>query len=747
MKTELGSRRTTSPTGYPEGDHFQKQVNRRKRAGAVWAVLFASALIIAIIVLTVLIFSIINDSFGVVAIQYKIDPDTIVSDIERNLLVSAPNTFSSEDDQELADAIIADPNGIGFFGYAFYQANQEGLNILSVDGVEPNASTSETGDYALSRPLFLYSSAEIMENNQAANVFLNHYLTHVSDEIADVGYFPVNPETLSVAQSAWAEASGLDLAPGQWPAINPSEMGGDIQIAGSSTVHPLTERMLAVYEADGYLGTAVNESIGSTAGIRAFCVDGTVDIANSSRQIKPGEIEACRSNGRRPVEFRVGTDALAVVANPNLTFLEDVTQAELQQIFTTAVNWSDVNEAWPNEPIQRYIPGVESGTLDFFAESVLPLDLADMPKEELIPVLAANISTGRGRVLEREQRFFEDRLVFESPELWNEVCAQPANERPSGCTGEVRDQENIYDLVAMEVLGVDVVRSWTLLDSIFRRAEIEAETLEQYPNADLEFYSWISPDFLSTPQSSTPEFAGIRTAILGSLWVVAITILFSFPVGVGAAVYLEEYASKTSRINSIIQTNINNLAGVPSIIYGMLGLAIFVRAMETITSGSAFGIGDPTTANGRTVLAAGLTLGLLILPIIIIAAQESLRAVPGSLRQAGLALGATKWQTTWNHVLPSALPGILTGAILAVSRALGETAPLVVVGASTFIVTDPNSPFAKFTTLPIQIYQWTSRPQAEFRNLAAAAIIILLIMLVLLNASAIYLRNRYSRRA
>jgi phosphate transport system permease protein len=183
---------------------------------------------------------------------------------------------------------------------------------------------------------------------------------------------------------------------------------------------------------------------------------------------------------------------------------------------------------------------------------------------------------------------------------------------------------------------------------------------------------------------------------------------------------------------------------VPSIIYGMLGLAIFVRMMEPITSGAVFGAVDPTTANGRTILSAGLTLGLLILPLLIINSQEAIRAVPSSLRDAAYALGATKWQVVWHHVLPNALPGILTGTILSMSRAIGETAPLVVVGASTFVALDPNGPFAKFTTLPIQIYQWTSRPQAQFRNLAAAAIVALLILLLTLNATAVLLRNRYS---
>jgi len=229
------------------------------------------------------------------------------------------------------------------------------------------------------------------------------------------------------------------------------------------------------------------------------------------------------------------------------------------------------------------------------------------------------------------------------------------------------------------------------------------------------------------------------------LWTILFTLLLAFPLGVGAAIYLEEYATD-NRLNRLIRTNINNLAGVPSIVYGILGLAIFVRTLEPLTSGELFGLVDPTTANGRTVLAAGLTLGLLVLPIIIINAQEAIRAVPQSLRKASYGLGATKWQTIWSHVLPNAMPGILTGTILAISRAIGETAPLVVVGASTAISFDPASPFSKFTTLPIQIYQWTSRPQDEFRSLAAAAILVLLVILLGLNASAILLRNRFSRR-
>lgn len=341
--------------------------------------------------------------------------------------------------------------------------------------------------------------------------------------------------------------------------------------------------------------------------------------------------------------------------------------------------------------------------------------LEALPKEELTRILEENVSTGLFRRFENDMPFAE------------------------------RPRDDVYGLVLERVVEPQVVETWGFWDSILRRQAILDEAAVKFPEATIEFRTWIDPSFVQTPQSGDPQRAGVRTAILGSLWVIAITIVFAFPIGVGAAIYLEEYAQDNS-INRLIQTNINNLAGVPSIIYGILGLAIFVRALEPLTSGAAFGTVDPTTANGRTILSAGMTLGLLILPLIIINAQEAIKAVPNSLRMAGLGLGATKWQTIWAHVLPNAMPGILTGTILAISRAVGETAPLVVVGASTFITVDPSTPFSKFTTLPIQIFQWTARPQDVFRNLAAAAIIVLLILLLTLNASAVYLRNRYSRR-
>lgn len=731
---------------YPEGEALRAQIKSRHGRGLIWRAAFISALVIAILALGALLYTIVNDAFGYVVVINKVDPERLTLDVLQRQLLGAANTSPSEDDNTLALGVSGDPDAIGFFGFAYTQQNENaGLKLVPVEGVTPGDETA-VDDYPLVRPLYLYSAASVMDNNQAVNVFLNYLVTNVNEQMDQIGYLPAGEAGTAAAQQSWLRANAdLGLQPGQWAAINPASAGGSLRISGSSTVFPLTEHMLEQFRAAGFEGTINNTVVGSSAGLAAFCA-GEVDIAASSRPIKSGEFETCRRNGRFPLEFQVGIDTLAIVVNASNDFVNDVSQAELQALFTTAETWADVNPAWPDRPIKRYIPGGDSGTLDFFIETVYETRLADLPKEDLVNILAQYVTVGRGRTLEREQRFFENALVFESPELWNEVCARPAAERPSGCTARVRSHDDVYDLVVREVVQEDVVKVYRLVDSIFRRSEIAAEAAQEYPNGQLAFRSWLTTDFVTDPQSSTPEFAGVRTAIFGSLWVILITILFSFPIGVGAAIYLEEYAAD-NRLNRLLQTNINNLAGVPSIIYGMLGLAIFVRALEAFTSGFAFGAVESTaTANGRTILSAGMTLGLLILPIIIINAQEALRAVPGSMRQAGMALGATKWQTTWAHVLPSALPGILTGTILAISRALGETAPLVVIGASTFITIDPSGPFSKFTTLPIQIYQWTSRPQAEFRNIAAAAIVVLLAMLLTLNASAVLLRNRYSRR-
>jgi ABC-type phosphate transport system permease subunit len=433
------------------------------------------------------------------------------------------------------------------------------------------------------------------------------------------------------------------------------------------------------------------------------------------------------------------------------------------------------------------------------------------------------------------------------------------------------NQDQAITILNAEVFRTQIVASYPLFDTIFNYDQIVEEVSTEFPEAEItRYYSWLSGRFLSVPMSSTPALAGIRTAFLGSLGLMVLVIATALPIGVGAALYLNEYASD-NWLNRLIETNVRNLAGVPSIIYGMLGLAIFVRVLAPFTSGLIFGYGvddpnvqrivenisndlsaeilieeneageliisdvnadnlDQATAetlletfqyygtpslsnvgskpideladalardlnlelndiptnddgaypledgvsqryevlagdistvefnallesleninrfvvNGRSLISAALTLSLLILPIVIINAQEALRAVPWTIREASFGLGATQWQTIWRQVLPAAIPGIMTGMILSVSRAVGETAPLIVVGASTFILTDPNSPFSKFTVLPIQVYSWTSRPQDQFRDIAAAAILVLLVVILTLNAVAIFLRNRYA---
>jgi phosphate transport system permease protein len=240
---------------------------------------------------------------------------------------------------------------------------------------------------------------------------------------------------------------------------------------------------------------------------------------------------------------------------------------------------------------------------------------------------------------------------------------------------------------------------------------------------------------IATQYSSTkPGRAGFLAGIVGTLWLMGLVAVLAIPIGVGAAVYLEEIA-KPGRLKRVIQTNLANLAGVPSIVYGILGLVVFSRA---------FGL---KPVDQRSLLIDGaLTLSLLILPVVVIATQEALRAVPPSLRQAALALGATRWQMLRDHVLPSAFPGILTGTILALSRAIGETAPLLMVGAASSLFFLPDGPFDRYSALPVQIYDYAKLPDTEFQSIAAGGILILLGLLLSMNAVAIFLRNRYARR-
>ena len=255
-----------------------------------------------------------------------------------------------------------------------------------------------------------------------------------------------------------------------------------------------------------------------------------------------------------------------------------------------------------------------------------------------------------------------------------------------------------------------------------------------------EAIAWLNLDgtsiktLLTDIPSSKAVNSGLFPAVVGTLWVMLICIFVSFTVGVSAAIYLEEYAGN-NRFAQLIQINIQNLAAVPSIVYGILGLSIFVAFFALAAPGS----------DGKNVTAAGLTLALLIMPVVIVSSQEAIKAVPSSIREGGFALGGTRWQVIWRLVLPQAMPGILTGIILAVSRAMGEAAPLVIMGALSFVPFAPTSPLDRFTVLPIQIYVWISKPQAEFHHLAAAGIVVLLIMLLGMNAFAILLRNRMQK--
>ena len=519
--------------------------------------------------------------------------------------------------------------------------------------------------------------------------------------------------------------------------------------------------------------------------------------------------------------------------------------------------------------------------------------LNDLSNDELAAILAEHVG-GRLRVLIRdtisqvENARFTKATVAEivgdeavDSAIAHELLKAISKEQQAALLARYADKGTLRNLVLQEVIEQQVIASFSLSEATFSfaavKAEIEGPILKEYKKANrlddakvrvIRFHSWLDRDFLATPMSSTPALAGVRTALIGSIGLMIVVVSVALPIGVGAAIYLEEYAHH-GFVNRLIETNVRNLAGVPSIIYGMLGLAIFVRALAPFTSGLIFHhnfdaptietvveriapafdgavsfdegaprseseqldaptlervvdtflrfgtpsltmhgnssvfdmsnalaealdiavevtatradeahdletrgqayrfdvadnprISDETfdqlmaslvrsnsfAPNGRTLVSAGLTLVLLILPIIIINAQEAIRAVPYTIREASYGLGATRWQTIWRQVLPAALPGIMTGTILSVSRAVGETAPLIVVGAATFLVADPTSPFSQFTALPIQIYQWTARPQGQFADIAAAAIIVLLALMLSLNAAAIFLRNRYSIR-
>ncbi|MCB0022231.1 MAG: phosphate ABC transporter permease PstA [Caldilinea sp.] len=699
-------------SAFPEGEGYVKHLRRRQRVGRFWLSIFFLATMVGIASLVALGYDIADDAFGYVAIRNNIDPEVLTVQYYKDKMLAMPTTLASEDDELLVKGIAARPNAIGFFGYSYFKNNGDALRALPIDGVEAGDASVEAGDYPLARPLYLYTTDVLLKEKPQVAAFTRYYLENAGTAASQAGYFAAPAADLEQGLATWSEATGLTAT----TAGNLLPAGGDILVVGSSTVAPLTQQIADSFAATGQFDGAIQvESIGTDAGFREFCQNLRGDLVGASRPMVALDRSACLQKGRTPIEFQVANDGIPIVVSSQNEFLTVVTQEQLQAIFTGAEKWSDVDASWPEQPIFRFIPGADSGTLDFFVAETFGSDLESQPVGVLADMLAANISAGRLRALEAEKPL------------------------------AARTQEELRQLLQDEVVKPQIVATWSLVESLTQRTAIEAEVAAM-PGAELVFRSWVNWQFVTSPQSTDPLKAGVQVAILGSLWVVLIAFLVSVPLGVGAAIYLEEYSTGKSRFDQIVETNINNLAGVPSIIYGMLGLAVFVRFLGPITSGLAFGVGDPATANGRTILSAGLTLGLLILPLVIINAREAIRAVPRSLREASYGLGATRWQTIWNHVLPNAIPGILTGVILSVSRAFGETAPLIVVGVSTFIVVSPDSVFAKYTTLPAQIYQWTSRPQPEFQHLAAAAIIVLLFLLIAMNATAIWLRNRFARR-
>jgi phosphate binding protein len=317
------------------------------------------------------------------------------ADAGQAAILDSANIQLSEDDNVLVQGVQGSPFAIGYFGYAYYQENASTLKALSVDGVEPTAETAESGEYPISRPLFIYSSNEIMQEKPQVAAFISFYIANVANEILDVGYFPVSEGKAQDNLDAWNAALGMGEtteSSANTAMYAPDAVTGDIVTAGSSTVFPLSERMKQRFEEEGFSGNLTIDSIGSGAGLERFCVAGETDIANSSRAIKDSEMESCAGIGRTVAEFQVGIDALTIAVSAENDFLTDVTSEELAQIFSTATNWSDVRPEWPAEPIQRFSPGTDSGTFDFFVEAVMtPANGDDAAAGESSILNAANI--------------------------------------------------------------------------------------------------------------------------------------------------------------------------------------------------------------------------------------------------------------------------------------------------------------------------------------------------------------------
>ena len=470
---------------YPEDEQYNQFVKRRQGVGRFWHGAFLAATLVGIVTLVVLLADISNDAFGYVAIQNKVDPESLVVNFYKQQILNAPRVLASEDDEVLASNVAQRPSAIGFFGYAYFAEHAGDLRLVSIDGVGPTAETVDSGQYKLARPLFVYTAQETLASKPQVAAFLAHYLSNVNAVIDEVGYFPLQADALQEQIARWEAATGATLADA--PAGAQAGLEGEIVTVGSSTVAPITQRMADDFSAAGGFGGAVTvENVGTDAGFRRFCIDKAADIANASRAMINLDLSACRSSRLTPVELRVANDGIALVVSKENTFLENVTSEQLQMIFTSAERWSDVDPAWPDQPILHYIPGADSGTLDFFASAAFGSELAAQPHGVLVEILAANVGSGRLRALQSQMPF------------------------------EQRPQEDLVQLVEAEVLKPAVVKTWTLYDSLFARERVEAEAAAIAGSIDLTFRSWVNRDFVINPQSSDPLKAGIGTAIWGA---------------------------------------------------------------------------------------------------------------------------------------------------------------------------------------------------------------------------------------
>lgn len=768
----------------PEGEEFERVIRNRKMRGRVWLAFFFAAIVIAILSLTMLLYTIVNEAFGMVAEDFRNDPDDLAE-----LFLEVDQEFASLESDQHVEIISA-----------FFANNTERLRLLTaeyvVDGFETEIDAAQEAQPTVVEAMIFEDIEEdiIIVYDQTGTSFADKYpstrtLTDfLLSNLKENDRFNIIAFGGEEANRYTATYRGADDAEDAIDWLNDLEELEPVEI--EARLESALQDALSIVDPDRvtvivYLADAENLLPGEA---KATIVDEfTASLPADSVTLFPAIVDTERS----VLSGQGDTEALReLIATPVGELLEEGTYPEdlAEQPFGTGISSEEYALILQNnlseEELQEFVE-VEIGegfnqNLDLLATEVLgplpsdPKAFDDLSTEELSKIATTFFQRNEARLrvlvfdwvlglsLPGDREAFEEAAQDRVSEVMDPGTYPDefANRNMGDLTNpqvlqpedyqvllEMNlDDTQLRDLVIAEVARVEVVGSWPLDEAIFNRDDIDAAVADggDLEGAELKWRSWVNTDFLTRPMNTRPELAGIRTAILGSLWMIGMVILFAFPLGVGAALYLEEYATK-NRFNTIVQTNIYNLAGVPSIIYGILGLAVFVRAFEPLTSGSIFGVSDPTTANGRTLISASLTMSLLILPIIIINGQEAIRAVPSSLREASYGVGATKWQTIWNHVLPNAAPGIMTGTILAISRAIGETAPLLVVGAATYIISNPDGPFSKFTVLPIQIYRWTSEPEPEFRDAAAAAIVVLLVILLSLNSIAVLLRNRFRR--